>query len=320
MDHRLTVKMKIKSKLVDILCPVYNKCDCIQSFIKAFMVLDKNKFNLILVNDGSTDDTCNIIYDLTNDIDNIFVVSKSNGGVSSARNVALDLSVSDYLWFCDPDDEIISSSQDDLISVLERQLFDVLVFSYLERDEAGETLYEQSERQQTFFDFSQEFNYFIPRSRRSELCTIWNKIYKRNRLYGLKFNEEISYAEDRLFNTQLFSGEGVVGFCNHLGYIYNRFDENSLSKKKNLNVVDGLLLANKVHINNLIQDEQFTDEMFWAHIMRFRAMQIEKWGLFPKIRLLISESRTYEVSLFDRRALKYLIVTVVTSMLPYKLR
>ena len=84
--------MNIPQKKLDIICPVYNKQDLVKDFIQSAMVLPADKVNIILVNDGSTDDSANSIQTKITElaVDNFYLINKINGGVSSARNEGLD--------------------------------------------------------------------------------------------------------------------------------------------------------------------------------------------------------------------------------------
>ncbi|HBR9964444.1 TPA: glycosyltransferase family 2 protein [Klebsiella pneumoniae] len=115
---------------VDVICPVYNKAHLIDGFITSFLnKLPKSNFNLILINDGSSDNLEEVISKYAHD--NIQLYNKENGGVSSARNMGLTISKAEYVWFCDPDDEIIANGED-IIKLLYKEKADIYVFAYKE--------------------------------------------------------------------------------------------------------------------------------------------------------------------------------------------
>lgn len=89
---------------VDVIIPVYNSADLISTTIESVEANDFDDFNIILVDDGSTDNSLKIIEDLSKKYDNIHYYKKSNGGVSSARNFGLSKSTSPYICFLDSDD------------------------------------------------------------------------------------------------------------------------------------------------------------------------------------------------------------------------
>ena len=89
---------------IDILIPVYNGENFIGQTIKS---IEDNNFadiNIILVDDGSSDGTESVIFDLREKYGNISYYKKENGGVSAARNFAIERSTSPYICFLDADD------------------------------------------------------------------------------------------------------------------------------------------------------------------------------------------------------------------------
>lgn len=91
---------------LSIIIPVYNvekyikRCllSCLQQNIPSYM------YEIIIVNDGTQDDSMNIVNSIRNKEHNITIINKSNGGLSSARNAGLKIAKGDYIWFIDSDD------------------------------------------------------------------------------------------------------------------------------------------------------------------------------------------------------------------------
>lgn len=94
------------SKLISIIVPVYNVESYLERCLESIMNQSYSALQVILIDDGSTDNSGKIC-DSYKEKDNRFVViHKENGGVSSARNVGMDLSVGYYIMFIDADDYI----------------------------------------------------------------------------------------------------------------------------------------------------------------------------------------------------------------------
>lgn len=91
---------------LSIIVPVYNVQkyigDCLQSLLN--QDIDCNEYEIIVVDDGSTDDSGIIADSFARQKKNMFVFHKKNGGVSSARNFALEKAQGEYIWFVDGDD------------------------------------------------------------------------------------------------------------------------------------------------------------------------------------------------------------------------
>lgn len=112
--------------LVSIIVPVYNAeayvRDCIESLLKQTY----KKIEVILINDGSTDKSGLIVDDLAAVDRRIKAVHKKNGGVSSARNVGLEMSSGEYIMFVDSDDWVDESMVEIMSHALKRERVDMV--------------------------------------------------------------------------------------------------------------------------------------------------------------------------------------------------
>lgn len=106
------MKRKVK---YSIIMPVYNVADFVVEAIDSILKQNYKHFELILVNDGSTDNSYEIITNIAENDKRIFVVNKSNGGLSDARNVGLNHASGDYIFFMDSDD-IINSNMLEIVN------------------------------------------------------------------------------------------------------------------------------------------------------------------------------------------------------------
>lgn len=98
---------------ISIIIPVYNKEDyldrCLQSIFRQINT-SNGSFELLIIDDGSTDNSCSIIEKYAKQYDIIVYVSQENSGVSVARNKAIQIASGDYVLFLDADDELIDGA------------------------------------------------------------------------------------------------------------------------------------------------------------------------------------------------------------------
>ena len=92
--------------LISIVVPVYNVADYLHYAIDSLMEQTYQNFEVILVNDGSTDDSPRLCEEYANRYKNVHVFHKKNGGLSDARNFGVSKAKSDWIFFLDPDDYI----------------------------------------------------------------------------------------------------------------------------------------------------------------------------------------------------------------------
>lgn len=123
-------------KLLSVIIPVYNGEKWVQRAVKS--VVDQpcsNYIEIILINDGSTDDSAQVCEKIANENENVIVIHKENEGVSVARNTGIKNAKGKYLAFLDCDDLWAEKFFDDeiLSELNDKRNFDMFSFSYLEK-------------------------------------------------------------------------------------------------------------------------------------------------------------------------------------------
>ena len=172
-------------KKLSIIVPVYNSQKYLRRCIESVVNQMREWVELIIVDDGSTDDSP-YICDEYKMIDNISVIHKKNGGLSSARNAGLEIATGDYVFFLDSDDLIDGSLINDLGKYFDED-WDFLNFGYC---------------------FEKEENQFNPKG--SKNTKILNQmefidLYCKNR-YG----NQICF---RIYKKELFEKFGIEKFA-----------------------------------------------------------------------------------------------------------
>lgn len=89
---------------IDVIIPTFNRAHFLKRAVDSVLNQKYQNFNLIIINDGSTDNTKEILSKYTN-LDNVFILNQENKGVSSARNLGIINSTSEWISFLDSDDE-----------------------------------------------------------------------------------------------------------------------------------------------------------------------------------------------------------------------
>jgi len=94
--------------LFSIIVPIYNVELYLKECLDSILSQTFNDFELILVNDGSTDKSGDIAKEYKNKYNNIKLIDKENGGLSSARNAGIKKAIGDYILFIDSDDMLVN--------------------------------------------------------------------------------------------------------------------------------------------------------------------------------------------------------------------
>lgn len=173
-------------KKLTIIIPIYNAEKYISICIKSIIRSDKN-FEILLVNDGSTDQSGKICEDLANNDSRIRVIHKKNAGVSSARNEGLRHASGEYIMFVDADD-MLNKDWDFILKELKND--DIYYFS---------KKLNQNINKEELLKYIIGFN---PES----ICIAgpFSKIFRKDFLEKnkIKFNEKLINGEDMLFNVE----------------------------------------------------------------------------------------------------------------------
>src|SRR5690606_37960744 len=117
---------------LSVIIPVYNVekyvAQCLDSVLD--QNFEPNDYEIIVVNDGSTDGSLAIVQDYANKHKHIKLIDKKNGGVGSARNCGMDHAQGKYIYFIDSDDYLIPNCLNVLVDTCERHKLDVLTFLF----------------------------------------------------------------------------------------------------------------------------------------------------------------------------------------------
>lgn len=252
-------------KKVDIIIPVYNKEFFLYDLIESLCRLPENLFNIIFVDDGSIDNSFNIIEQkvLENSLQNFYCYKKINGGVSSARNYGLSLSVSEYIWFFDPDDSVHEDFFEN-VKCIENIKEDIIIFNYSIKDLRNNKIKNQKFNKYGLInkiDFMTDYDALL--SETKDMNYVWNKLYKREFLKDVNFDENLHLGEDRKFNLQLFSQGGRAVILDIFLYRYYIYEDGTLSKNLNMKKIENIYSVNIFNINKM----KYSRDICKAHII-----------------------------------------------------
>ena len=93
--------------MVSIIIPCYNVENYLQRSLNSIIANSYKEKQVILINDGSTDNTLNILEKYVEEYSFFELIDKKNGGVASARNAGLEIARGEFIMFVDPDDEVM---------------------------------------------------------------------------------------------------------------------------------------------------------------------------------------------------------------------
>ena len=233
---------------VSIIVPVYNVEKYLERCVNSLVNqgLDFNDYEILLVNDGSTDNSLPIANRLKEKYENIKVFTQENQGLSGARNTGLDKAIGDYVMFIDSDDYLKPNSISKLLKNVQEQDLDVCHFNLSVMKPDGSFIDDQLYRLQyeTIYTGKQII-------KDGQLIgSVCSNIYKRSVFEenGLRFTLGITH-EDVEFTPRLFAQVRRVMIVDIAPYVYF-YNNDSLStapslEKRNKYICDTVLVVNK---------------------------------------------------------------------------
>lgn len=222
-------------KLLSVVVPVYNVEMYLERCINMLLGFDPSYVDIILVDDGSTDDS-GTICDNYATISNFSIIHKENGGLSDARNAGLQLVNSEYVWFVDSDDYIEKDKCKDILERLQFSRPDILVMNYSKDMNGIKKPFIHSIPNGTILSGIEYMKRAIKCS--EYVIPVWSNVYKYDLFLNLNFKKGI-YHEDELITPHLFLKSNKVFVSNISAYNYV-YRENSIvnSEKYKKNITD----------------------------------------------------------------------------------
>lgn len=208
-------------KKVSVIIPVYNVEIYLKKCIESVLKQSYSNLEILLINDGSTDNSGAICEEFSFKDDRIRVIHQTNKGLSEARNKGLDYSQGDYITFLDSDDYIESDMYEILVENIEKYNCDVAVCASKIIYENIKPIKQKLISEKRIFKNEEIINFLLDEMDNA----VWNKMYKSEVIQNIRFKEGKIHGEDLYFNLQVFKN------CNSL--IYDNRQKHNYLKRKN---------------------------------------------------------------------------------------
>ena len=176
---------------ISVIVPFFNSRKTLDRCLNSILAQTYKNFELIAVNDGSTDNSLEIVSSYAEKDNRIKIVNKAHKGVSSARNKALEVATGDLIQFVDADDDIEPDMFETAVSLMDETGADIVVCNHDHpciMNYFGDSVLDFTDKKNIWRFYQNTFAGVVP----------WNKLYKRE-IITEKFDEEISFTEDDIF-------------------------------------------------------------------------------------------------------------------------
>lgn len=190
---------------ISIIIPVYNAASTLQEAVSSIQAQKFQDWELLLIDDGSVDETPSICHTLSAADNRIRVITQKNAGICAARNRGLSVACGEYIAFCDDDDVFLPGALELLYETAEKEDADLVRGDYkLFREMPDTTFREQKHDGGTLCHLSVDgYSTFL---KNSGPQFVWNALYRRKVLQGISFDDRCRCGlEDFVFNMTVYA-------------------------------------------------------------------------------------------------------------------
>lgn len=227
-DTRRDLKLSLKSPKISIIIPVYNVEKYIEKALKSVLAQTFTDYEVIMVNDGSTDGSLSILRAYEKKYDNFHLIDLCHGGLSKARSAGVNAATGEYIAFLDSDDFLAPNFLEALYNTAVENDADISSCNFY--------LYYDKGRNKFLMPFTARSGVYSNEVALRKLILdttfhffMWNKLYKRELFTqnDIKFYD--MYFEDITMAPQLFYYANKVAFVNKPLYYYSRRKDSIIS-------------------------------------------------------------------------------------------
>ena len=189
--------------MVSIIVPIYNAENYLRRCVDSILNQEYTDFELLLVNDGSTDASGDICEEYGDQDPRVIVIQKENTGVSDSRNRALDRARGKYLQFLDSDDWITPDATRLFVRAAEEYGCDMVISDFYRV--VGERLSTKGDIEEEGVLTREEFAaHMMENPADFYYGVLWNKLYRRDIVeeHNLRMDTDINWCEDFMFNLE----------------------------------------------------------------------------------------------------------------------
>ena len=298
--------------LLSIIIPVYNVEAFLNECLDSVLQQDLQDFEVICIDDGSTDNSGRILDKKASSDMRVRVVHQKNFGVSCARNVGLKLAKGKYIAFVDSDDIVRRNIYTHTLRLMQDYGLDALIFSF-ETFPDG-TSYSTGFTTNQVIDYHQLFSSNEYIQTRNSLCFAWRFIFKRSVLMenGLLFDEQIRIGEDMIFCIDAICHSTRIMAIDIPLYLYRKDNINSLMTRCfKPELVDSYtrmfnIKQEQIARYNLSEHSSYVFDLFRYSIKAYLPLMITNIYQSPGAKSYNEEvKRIYALSMF-RQAFRYI--------------
>lgn len=286
---------------VSVIIPVYNTEKYLSACIESVLHQEQVSFEIILVDDGSTDSSVSICDNYAQKYENIKTIHIPNSGPATAKNEGLKLAQGTYIALTDSDDRMEPFMLHKMITAGYKNDADIVCCNYKQIDERGVVSHLNSTNELYILNHEEGLVHFFSKDKIYSQC--WTKLYKRKMLkeYHIVNDLGLRTDEDFIFNIRAFIHAKTTVIVDEPLYEYTH-RENSLAHsyfKKNINQYIDNRIKRVLFTKNAVQNESNTiKEWSMVHMIMYYNELLGKVAFFPNY---YSDNRINDILIFIKK-------------------
>ena len=316
-------KMTNKKPLISIIVPIYNTAKYLPRCLNSIIHQTYQNLEIILVNDGSTDNSSEISEEYHQKDSRIKLIYQKNQGLSAARNTGIKKATGDYLTFVDSDDEIMPKMIEKMLFALQSNHSDIVICSFKEKYPNGKTTH-----------FSQKYSaktFNTENALKAMLKEQGFMVSATMKLFPTKFFKNVNFPTGKLHEDvgttyKLIMQANLISFIPEELYIYHHHNDSIISKFDNrkLDIIELTdQMCNDIdkkypHLKNVTNERRIR-----ARFSVLRQIPLNHQET-PKILSYLKTHKSYiiknpETTKTDKLALRLALISPRLFQLSYKL-
>lgn len=214
--------------MISVIVPVYNSGPYLPNCLNSILAQTYQDLEIICVNDGSTDNSQQVLIEAAQQDTRIKIISQENSGVSIARNAGINIAKGEFITFVDSDDELEPDMYEVLLKLAEKYHADIAHCGYKKIHLDGSAKDVRGTEELLIQDGPEACKCLL--SGQHFTGGLWNKLYRAKLIGNTRFDEKLKINEDVLFNAQVFQRASTAVFYDVPKYHYFERESSACSR------------------------------------------------------------------------------------------
>lgn len=228
---------------LSVIMPIFNAKQFLEPTIESILNQDFKDFELLLIDDGSTDGTTEICEKYAKHDKRVEFYKKANEGVSKTRNLGIEKATGEFIYFVDADDYVESNMFTILMNNIQNNNADISMCGYRIIEEKSTIEYYGTNKQYSY-NKHEAIKIFLKEEQFG--VALWNKIFRKKVIEDLRFDEKLRINEDKWFLINAILNSDKIIYKDDILYSYIKRTSSATSGKFSRRFMDVLDVNNRI--------------------------------------------------------------------------